>query len=69
MQGRDREPLRPLLRLCQTSDTGYHLEEQVGGGETEKKEKQKDVGTMKKGGAGDLKVVRYILMSVTSDAN
>ena len=40
----------------------------ISGEEMEEKEKQKDVGTMKRGRSGDWRVVRKGLMSVASDA-
>lgn len=47
-----------LLRRPQTfRDLGCHQEEQVSQREKEAKEKQ-DVGTLKRGRTGDLKVVR-----------
>ena len=55
--------LRPLLGQPQTlRNSRCHSEEQVSGGEMEEKEKQKDVGTMKRGRTGDLRVVRNSLM-------
>ena len=46
----------------ETQDTGHRSDQQVSGGEMEEKEKQKDVGTMKRGRTGDTKVVRNNLM-------
>lgn len=37
-------------------------QEQVSGGETEEKEKQNDVGTMKRRGTGDSRVVKNSLV-------
>ena len=52
-----------LLRSLQTlRDPRHHGEEQVSGGEMEEKEKQKDVGTMKRGRTGDRRVMRNSLV-------
>jgi hypothetical protein len=44
-------------------------DEQGSGGEMEEKEKQKDVGTMKRGRTGDSRVVRNKLMWISGDAS
>jgi hypothetical protein len=41
---------------------GYHLDEQVCGRKMGEKEKQKGLYTMKKGGTGNMKVVRSSLV-------